>query len=288
MGLIFIAVFILALIIISLFYELLFGVNQKESEDKWKSIIGTRKISKSKKAVEFKINFQTLTALVSGLIISLVTSNYMYLIIIAIITIAFREYLKVYKKNKRKELFIRQFRDFLISLSGSLKSGNSFENSIEKSLVELTRLHRNDSSEIMVIEVKQMIQELNFGYDLKKVLSQFKNRNKIDEVNLFVNSVLIVERKGGNTNEVVLMVCNTIIDKIEIKQHIEKLTSAKRFEATLLSILPLFIGGVMYFTSPDYYDPMTKTIIGNGLLVLALVLIIINHFIAKKIVEIKI
>ncbi len=59
-------------------------------------------------------------------------------------------------------------------------------------------------------------------------------------------------------------------------------------EAKILTIAPIFLVFMLSIFSPDYMKPMYETIVGRLLLLLGVILLVLNYFIGKKIIDIDI
>lgn len=279
--------FLTVILVVNYVYSFLLGFKPKEMKNKWNDIIENPDVSEEliiqKK---FKIPKKLILAIITGIIINIILKSVIPVFILIILHFGYEKYLTLREERLWKETILIQFRDFLNVISSSLKAGYSLPIAIEKSEDDLRRLHEVSRTQPMIKEIQIMKSQMNSG--IEAVLENFNQRVPIEEVGLFVSSVLIVERKGGNVNEIVSNVSDIIVDKIEIKRNIETITSGKKFEANLLTILPVVISVVLYLSSPTYYDPLTDTIFGQILLLISLVLIIINYFVSRRIVDIKV
>jgi tight adherence protein B len=242
------------------------------------------------KKVDKQLYFKKIIPSWTGLFILsiLITRNFIFAILLSMVLCAcVYIYFRLMKQIKRKEIFVFQFREALISMSNSLKAGSTLQGAIQRCRVDLENTLRNKDEKPMLIELEIMTNEINMGNSLSEVLLKFQERNPIEEVDNFVNAAIITERTGGNLSEVMVNVCGMIGDRIEIKREIQSLTAAKRGESRILTIAPIVILPAMLFISPSYLKPMYDTLLGKGLMALAFVLIIANYIIGKKIMDIK-
>lgn len=191
-------------------------------------------------------------------------------------------------KKKRREQLNVQFRDAMLSVANSLRAGNSLQVSIERALEDLQRIYRHQRSCPMVEEWHTLVAELNMGQDMEMVLVDFREQMNMEDVDTFVNSTLIIMRKGGNMTEVLSNVAQTIGDRIEVKRDIMTLTAGKRSEARMLTLMPLGLVGLLMLLSPDYLAPMYDKPLGKILAAVGLLLLAANYFIGKKIIDIDI
>jgi len=196
-------------------------------------------------------------------------------------------YKKIKHQIKNKEALIFQFREALISISNSLKSGANLSTSIERCKNELTHTLKEQVEKPMLKELEIMVNELNLGNSASWVLNNFKERVKIEEVENFVNAAIITEKTGGNLAEVMENVCIMIGDRIQMKREIESLTAGKRNESRVLTIVPLIMIPLLAILSPSYLRPMYETFFGKVLMAIGVILLVANLIIGKKIMDIE-
>lgn len=190
--------------------------------------------------------------------------------------------------EKRRYLLNYQLKEAMFSLASSLRAGASLQKAIERSVADLTRIYHSNNDAPILVEFRQMAEELRMGYSVEETLIAFRDRVKIDDVNDFVNSTLIARTKGGNLTEILNNISKIISEKIEIQNEINVMTSGKKLEAKILSIMPIGIVVSLTLLSPEYMEPMYSTLLGKILMLIGFLLIIANYFISKKIVAIDI
>lgn len=191
-------------------------------------------------------------------------------------------------RQKRLDLLNRQLKETLQSIANSLRAGTSLPVAFERSLEDMGRVLANDRDKPIIDELELIVYQLKMGHPMEDVLFQFRQRVDIEDVRDFVSATLITKQKGGNLAEVMTNVAQTIADKITIKNEIAVLTAGKRAEAKMLTFSPIGLVLFLELTSPDYMAPMHNTGIGLVLMVTGLVLLTVNWFVGKKIVDIKI
>lgn len=192
------------------------------------------------------------------------------------------------KLKRREQLLNNQFRDALNSIVSSLKAGLSINSALIKCADDLENLYSLLKDKPMLNEFKKIKSDLNMGMPVDDVLIDFMNRIENDDVCDFVNSVIIVRQKGGNLVEVMDNVNRMIADKNEIKREIEILTVSKRMEADILTIVPIVVIVFLSIFSKSYISSLYDSFIGKIFIVIGLVCLVINYYISRKIVDIKI
>lgn len=190
--------------------------------------------------------------------------------------------------RKRKEKLNLQFRDALNSIMGSLKAGLSINSAIVKCFDDLQKVYSHQKEKYMVEEFKKIKNDLSIGISVDDALRKFKQRLGMEDVDDFVNAVIIVRQKGGNMLEIMENVTKMISDKITVKNEIKVVTAQKKYEARILTIVPVLLVILLSIFSPEYMKPLYGTVLGKILIVLGFVLLILNYFVGKKVTDINV
>lgn len=198
-----------------------------------------------------------------------------------------------YLKFKRKQIIIKrrnelnlQFKDLLISLASSLSAGRALENAFESALADLLVLYPSEEAYI-IKETKIIIHKLSLNITIEEAISDFAKRAKLDDIKNFSDVILICKRTGGNLIEAIKNASNIISDKIEMKQEIETLLSARKFEQKILNIMPVSMIFILSITAQDYIQPIFNTSQGRGAMTICLLLLISAFLISNRIMNIK-
>lgn len=195
--------------------------------------------------------------------------------------------LKKRDEEKRMEMISLQFRDALNCIMSSLKSGLSMNSAMIKTHEDLEKIHEIYKDKVILEEFKKMKNDLMMGIPLDPVLNNFKERLKFEEVSDFVNSIIILKKKGGNLVEVMDNTITMIADKMALKSEIKVLTAQKKAEAKLLTFMPIGLVSGMSLIMTEYMKPLFKTLPGQILALLAFSMLLVNYYVGKKITDIQ-
>lgn len=192
------------------------------------------------------------------------------------------------KRKRNKKLLNYQFREALRALSTSLKAGSSLRNGLRKTYEDLVRIYGDKYSKPIVDEFSIIAYELDLMLPVEEVLRNFELRADLEDISDFVNVAIMTKKQGGDLVKVIERVTTIISDRIEIEYEIETLVSGKKMEARLLTMLPIGMVLMLSVTSPRYMSPMYESTIGKILMITAALLLIINYFVGKKIIDIEV
>ncbi|AEV69401.1 type II secretion system F family protein [Acetivibrio clariflavus] len=189
--------------------------------------------------------------------------------------------------EKRKNELNLQFKDMLYSLSSSLSAGKSVESSFKEVLKDLSIIYP-DSNAFIIKEVEYIVRKIEMNETIEAALEDFANRSHLEDIENFVDVFKTSKRAGGNIVEIIKNTSNIITDKIEVKEEIDTLLSARKFEQKVLTLMPVFLILFLSTSSKDYMYPIFNTLAGRFVMTVALILILAAYFISKKIMNIKI
>jgi tight adherence protein B len=91
---------------------------------------------------------------------------------------------------------------------------------------------------------------------------------------------------GGNLNELLMTVAETMVQRERLKREVAALTAEGRVSALILSLLPPGLGFVLWVMNPDYVGVLFSRTIGMVLLGLAVVSALIGLLWMKKVITI--
>lgn len=181
---------------------------------------------------------------------------------------------------KRLANFNAQLGDTLILLSNSLRSGYSLLQSMEAVSKELPPP--------MSIEFARVVREIGLGLSSEEALAHMIQRIKSDDLDLVVTAINIQHESGGNLAEILDTIATTIRERVRVKGQIRSLTAQQRASGTLVSVLPIIVGLMLYVMNPTYIGQLFKDVCGWTMVGVSGVMVISGYLIIQKIVDIEV
>ena len=182
-------------------------------------------------------------------------------------------------KAKRLALFEQQLSDALIIMGNCLKTGLSFQQSINSIA--------GDMPEPISKEFARVSKEVQLGVTLEKALENMVERLESKDFMLIVAAVLIQRQVGGNLSEILDGISDTIRDRLKIKASIKVLTATGRTSGMVVGLMPAFILLILMVLNPSYIRSFFESQLGIAMLCIACGLEIIGFLAVKKVVSIK-
>jgi len=84
------------------------------------------------------------------------------------------------------------------------------------------------------------------------------------------------------------IISNTIRQRVQTTREIRSLTAQGRMSGWFITLIPIVVAVVLYLISPNYFRPMTESVIGWLMLSVAAVLLLIGNLLIRKAVRIEI
>ena len=210
-------------------------------------------------------------------VIAFLFFNSVFGFIVGVLVIPF--WMKMYREDqttKRKSRKLIEFKDYMMLIVQSLRTGYSLEKALMQSEVELRKLYPKES--ILLPHVHRMNQKISMNMQLEKAFMEFAKELDFEEAISLAEIISFAKRSGGDYGKNIRNTALKIEDNLSIKQEIETITTEKRLELKVMSVMPLGILAYITLTSkafiaPLYGNPtgvmlMTGCMIAYGLLIM--------------------
>lgn len=236
------------------------------------------KVSKKEKAVVIMMIFMAI------IIISILFYGTIYAVVILLplgVPI-YREQKRRIINKKKKELKV-QFKDMLMVMSDSLKTGYSVSNALKESYKDMVSIYGRYS--YICEELRIMISKIKLNVREEDIFKDFAKRTGLREAILFSRIFSVAKRTGGNMTEVIRSVTDSIVLKENVREEIEVSTTEKKTEQKIMTLIPMALILYVKMMSPDFLNIMYETNAGRIVMTICLVLYILAFLWAQKIVE---
>lgn len=196
-------------------------------------------------------------------------------------------YIKKQLAVKRMNNLNMQFKDMLYSLSASVASGRQMEEALVEAEENMAILY--DAGEPIMMELKHMrISIVENKESDKLLLKDFAYRSKSEDINNFVQVYITCRNMGGNLEKIIGHTTEILTDKINIEREIKVITSQKKVEGRIISLMPLLMLLFLNVMSYSYICPLYNTLIGRIVMTGALAATCYGIYLMENISDIKI
>jgi len=184
------------------------------------------------------------------------------------------------RRRRRLNRFNDQLAELLLLLANSMRAGQSFPQSIG-SVAERAK-------EPAGAELSRVVREVNLGGSVDSALDNMVSRVGSDDLELVVTAVSINRSAGGNLAEMLQIISSTIRQRVQTTREIRSLTAQGRMSGWFITLIPLVVATILYFISPDYFRPMTQSLLGWAMLAVAGILLLIGNLLIRRAVAIEV
>ena len=200
------------------------------------------------------------------------------LIAIAVMTAAYFTLFAI-RKNKYQERFNAQLAEVCRLLGNAARAGMTINQGIELAAREVAF----PAGE----EFKRLAHELRLGVDFERALINFQDRIPSRDFKLFIATLLIQKRSGGNLHSILDEMAQTLEDRKILNQTIKSMTAEQRYISYLLPVVPVLLILIMNSIVDGFLQPLT-TVPGMILMVLFGLGTVLTFILVKKVTNIRV
>lgn len=208
------------------------------------------------------------------------TQNILYALSAGMGLFTLRYLLVLRQRQSRLKRFEGLFAQSLEIIGRSLRAGHPFSMGLYMVSTEMP--------EPVGAEFGIVFQQNQMGLPMEDALACMAVRVPILDVRFFILTVMIHQETGGDLAEVLDNLSGVIRDRFKIQGQVRALTAEGRLSGWVLSLLPVFVFGVIFIMNRDYVMVLLTTELGNKMMYAALGLQIIGMLLIRKIVNIKV
>lgn len=184
-----------------------------------------------------------------------------------------------FRADRRCKKFADQLPMALQSMAASLRAGHSLPRAIDA----VSR----DADAPIAEELARVVNENRLGRDLVAALDQVAVRMKSKDFSWVAGAIGAQRETGGNLNEILDQVAETIRERNHIRQQVYALSAEGRVSAYILMGLPVGMGLYYGTVNGELMGAFIDSGIGKILLAASLVMYVLGGFWMRSIVRIE-
>lgn len=198
-------------------------------------------------------------------------------------------FLKSWEKQwieKRKNMFQLQFKEAVQALATALNVGYSVENAMREVLKDLQVIYKKD--ELIIREFRYMVRQLDVNFTIEKVLQEFSERTKEEDVQTFVTIFVMAKRSGGDMIGIIRNTVQQMSEKADIRREIGTIIASKKLEFKVMSAIPFGMICYMKFSFLEFMGILYGNVAGVVIMTICFLGYVIAYKAGKRIVEIEV
>ena len=188
--------------------------------------------------------------------------------------------------RKKEEAFCKQFQDGMKALAAALRAGYSAENALRETEKDLELIYESDSR--IRKEFRYMEHQMNMNIPVDIILQEFARRIPQEDVKAFVSVFVVSGKAGGDSIAIVQDTIKVLCGKMEIRQEIKTLITAKQMEFRVMTVVPFGIILYMRLAFSEFMGVLYGNALGVSVMSICLGVYLAAWKLGKLMVEIEV
>jgi tight adherence protein B len=130
--------------------------------------------------------------------------------------------------------------------------------------------------------------EMTYGLDLESAMNNLAARVGQEDLTLVVIATGIQSSAGGNLAEILKGISHVVRERLKMRLKIKAMSAEGRFSATLLTILPFALFGVLWLIAPHFYGEVWDQPFIKPALFLAALWLVVGNLVMYRMVRFRI
>lgn len=194
----------------------------------------------------------------------------------------FRRYVERQCRKNRQELTV-QFKECILSVANSLRTGYALENAFLESREDIRMLYGEQCT--MYRELELIRRGMILNITLEELITDLAKRSGIEEIEQFSTILNIAKRGGGNVTQIIRTTAEVISNKVETMQEMLTMLQGRRLEQKVMEIMPFGISFYIAGTYPGYFGTLYHNRVGIMVMTLCLVVYVGAYLLGEKILD---
>ncbi|MGI9364588.1 MAG: type II secretion system F family protein [Rhizobiaceae bacterium] len=154
-------------------------------------------------------------------------------------------------------------------------------------LNDCLRIIANDADEPVRGEFRKMIEATQMGITVPEACERLYESVPTPETNFFSIVIAIQSSAGGNLSEALSGLSKVLRERRKMADKIQAFSTEAKTSAIIIGALPFVVAIAVYFTTPDYLNPLWETQSGKNVLMFIAVSMTLGVGIMKKMINFK-
>lgn len=217
--------------------------------------------------------------LVGGLVFTFLFAfqNTVFAVLAAVFLLGAPWYLLRRMAERHRRKIEEQLADAMVTLTNAIRAGLSLAQALE---ILALRCPRPINAEF-----QQIVGEYNMGKPLVQTLAEAKERLRSENFALFAAALMASHESGGRLSETVERIAQSVLELQRLERKILSETAQARKSAIYMAIIPVCILVAYWYVDPVNTSLLFRTVLGQFILGIAIVLNVIAYFWARFILN---
>jgi tight adherence protein B len=161
------------------------------------------------------------------------------------------------KRSMRIGKFVLQLAEFLVLITNSLRSGQTFLQGVD--------IASRDSPNPIGMEFRLLLKETNLGIPVETAFNNMLIRVPSEDLKIVMSAFTIQRTVGGNLADIMDQVAAMIRQRITIQGQIKVLTTQGKLSGAIVGLLPFALATIISFINYAYMSKLWTPRTGHDL-----------------------
>ena len=161
------------------------------------------------------------------------------------------------KRSMRIDKFVTQLAEFLVLITNSLRSGQTFLQGVD--------IASKDSPNPIGMEFRLLLKETNLGVPVETAFGNMLLRVPSEDLKIVMSAFSIQRNVGGNLADIMDQVAAMIRQRIAIHGQIKVLTTQGKLSGAIVGLLPFGLGATIALINYEYMSKLWTPRVGPNL-----------------------
>jgi len=161
------------------------------------------------------------------------------------------------KRSMRVDKFVLQLAEFLVLITNSLRSGQTFLQGVD--------IASKDSPNPIGMEFRLLLKETNLGVPVETAFNNMLIRVPSEDLKIVMSAFSIQRNVGGNLADIMDQVAAMIRQRIAIQGQIKVLTTQGKLSGGIVGLLPVGLGATISMINYDYMCKLWTPRVGDNI-----------------------
>ena len=161
---------------------------------------------------------------------------------------------------KREETIRAEFKEILLSVASSIRTGYSVENAFSEAGEVLNNMYGESS--ILLSDVDEMNRCVGMHVSVERAFLDIVKKYPLDEIESFGEIFLYTKRLGGGYARYLKDTADRLEERITLRSELDAMIAQKKLELSIMSVMPMAILIYMKLTGGSFLAPLYHNAFG--------------------------
>lgn len=184
------------------------------------------------------------------------------------------------RAQAERRKFGEQLPQLLELLASGMAAGMSFQQAV--------KFCRNELKEPALTEITKLVVRLELGWTVDNALESLDRESDEEGLHLALEGLILQRRFGGNAVRMLKEISSLLRERVELEREVRAISTQGRLSGVVIGALVPASAAFLLAFNPRYIDILFETLIGQALIVLAIILQLAGWAIISRMMRIRV